>query len=349
MNKKIRLKRRKNSHLQKTANHFVRIGRLLEQGYPLNAALTFIQLHVSNPTKKQISDVLESLKSGHPAYEAFHLFDIPPSLKSFLYFYEQQGELAEGFIRAGTLLEQREKMKQELVKILRYPILLLWFCLLLLVLMYQFVVPHFRSFFTTMTEIPLLTKLLLIFLQYSPYFFLMIFVFLFIGLLYYWYKMKSWSPYKRVMKLLSLPFLSKYVQTIITYYFSLQLGRMLGVGMTLQQALHLFNRQDYLPFFQQECTHLSHELHQGHSLARLIHDRIYYREELSFVIENGEKTGYLANDLVHYSEILFRELDESFQRALRFIQPTFFIMVGGVVFLLFLATMLPLFQMVGVL
>ncbi len=344
-----KMKRKKSRQLQATAKHFVSIGRLLKQGYPLNTALTFIQLHVSNQTKRQITDVLEHLKNGHPVYVAFHSFDIPPSLKSFLYFYEQQGDMAQGFIHAGALLEQREKMKQELIKLLRYPILLIWLCLLIIVLMYQFVVPHFRSFFSMAEDIPLLTKILLSFLQYAPYVFTLLFAFLLAFTLYYWYRIKSWSPYQKVMKLLSLPVCSKYVQIIITYYFALQLGQLLSVGMSLQQALRVFNKQDYLPFFQQECTQLMHELHQGHSLPSMLSKRVYFRSELSFVVENGEKTGYLANDLVHYSEMLFGELDESFQRALRFIQPAFFIMVGGIVFLLFLATMLPLFQMVGVL
>lgn len=332
-----------------TAKHFVRIGRLLEQGYPLITALTFIQLHVSNRTKLQLADVLEHLKAGHPVHEAFLSFDIPPSLKSFLYFYEQQGNIAEGFIQAGSLLEQSEKTKQELVKLLRYPILLLWLCLLILILMYQFVLPHFRSFFSTTTDIPLLTRMLLLFLHYAPYVVAAILVISCVAIVYYWFKIQSWSSYRKVMVLLSLPVCNKYVQLIITYYFALQLGRLLGAGMSLQQALHLFNKQDYLPFFQQECTLLMHELHQGHSLSSLLSERAYLREELSFVVENGEKTGYLASDLVHYSDMLYREFDDALQRALRSIQPIFFLIVGGIVFLLFLATMLPLFQMVGVL
>src|SRR5699024_5500748 len=130
---------------------------------------------------------------------------------------------------------------------------------------------------------------------------------------------------------------------------SLQLGRLLDVGLSLQEALRLFTSQDYVPFFQQECVQLMHELHQGHSLSDLVSERVYFSKELVFVIQNGEKTGYLAKDLIHYSEMILSEIDEWMLKVLRYVQPIFFLIVGGVIFMLFLATMLPLFQMVGVL
>lgn len=343
------MKKGRKRNLEKTATHFIRIGRLLEQGYPLHTALTFIQLHVPSETKIQIDQVLMQLKEGHPVHEAFQSFDIPLTFKSFLYFYEEQGDLASGFVHAGLLLEKREKMRHEFMKLLRYPLFLLWLCLLLLILMYYLVVPHFKSFFMMMEEIPSLTVLVFRFLEFTPYV-ISLFIFLcIVAACYYWYKMKAWSSYQKVTKLLAIPYVGTYVRTIITFYFALQLGRLLDVGMSLQEALRLFTSQDYLLFFQQECVQIMHELHQGHSLAYLISEKIYFNQELIFVVENGEKTGYIAKDLIHYSEMLYQELDERLLKSLRYIQPAFFLLVGGMVFMLFLATMLPLFQMVGVL
>ncbi|NEU29638.1 type II secretion system F family protein [bacterium LRH843] len=348
MNKKF-LKRQKSEQLQKTASLFIQIGQLLQQGYPLNTALTFIMLHVSAPTKVQIQEVLEQLKAGHPAYKAFYYFDIPPSFKSFLYFYEQQGNLAEGFIHAGSLLDQREKMKNEVVKLLRYPFFLLWICFLLLTLMYRLVVPHFRSFFSMMNDVPFLTKIVFRFLDYIPYICASFAMILVGGTIYIYFKVKVWSSYRKIMALLSFPFLREFVQITVTYYFALQLGNLLKAGLPLQEALRLFKSQDYLPFYQQECTQIMNELQQGHTFSSILVQKKYFREQLAFVVENGEKTGYLAKDLVHYSEMLYSQLDGLLRKMLRYISPVFFLIIGGIVFLLFLATMLPLFQMVGAL
>jgi competence protein ComGB len=321
---------------------------LLEQGYSLEAALKFIQLHVIQVTKEQIDEVLVNLQEGHPVHEAFRSFDIPASIKAFLYFYDHQGDLAQGFHHAGTLLVQREKVLTDITKLLRYPFALLFFCTVVLVLMFQFVVPHFRSFFTMMNSTPpLLTDIFLSFVYHLPHLVGICVVILIPFLFYFLVKVKKLSPYQRTMKLISIPFCKRYVKTVITYFFSLQIGKFISTGMSLQQALTQFQQQDYLPFLQQECLQISHELHQGRSFQEILNGKAYLRTEISFVVDNGERTGYLGNDLEQYSEILYLELEEALKRGLRLVQPILFLFVGGFVFLLFLATMLPLFQMLG--
>ncbi|MFC0469518.1 competence type IV pilus assembly protein ComGB [Halalkalibacter kiskunsagensis] len=335
-------------HLQNVASSFIRIGRLLEQGYPLEAALRFVQLHVIQTTSDQIDEVLVNLKEGHSVHEAFRSFDIPASIKSFLYFYDHQGNLAQGFTHAGTLLVQRQKVLADISKLLRYPLVLIFFCALVLLLMFQFVIPHFRSFFTMMNDTPpLLTQVFFSFVNHLPYIVGGCLVILVPLILYLIVKFQKLSPYQRTMKLMSVPFCNGYVKTVITYIFALQLGKFISTGMSLQQSLLQFQKQDYLPFLQQECIQISHELHQGQSFQEILYNKVYLRTELTYVVDNGERTGYLGNDLEQYSEILFLELEEDLKKGFRLVQPILFLFVGGFVFLLFLATMLPLFQMVG--
>ncbi|WP_227936866.1 competence type IV pilus assembly protein ComGB [Alkalihalobacillus deserti] len=337
-------------HLRTVATSFIRIGRLLEQGYPLETALRFIQLHVGIKIKEQIEQVLLHLKEGHPVHEACQSFEIPNSIKSFLYFYEQQGQLAQGFNQAGMLLNHREKIITELTKLLRYPLTLLLLCGLVLILMFQFVFPHFRSIFTMMSESPpLFTKMFMQFLFQLPYFMIIGLVVLLFSALFIRFKMKKWSVSERIMKLLNVPFCKNHVQIIISYFFSLQLGKLLSAGLTLQEALLQFEKQEYVSFLQLECMQISSELQKGRPFREILKEKAFFCDELSVVVDNGEKTGYLAGDLEHYSDILFQELEDSLQKGLRMIQPMLFLMIGGFIFLLFIATMLPMFQMIGAL
>lgn len=341
-------KRWKSTQLQIVARSFIQLGRLLKKGYTLYAALTFIQLHVPKEMSEKIDEVLTSLVRGSPIHQAFSILSIPSSFQSIIYFYEQQGDIASGFIQAGYLLKKREKTKNKFITLLRYPLFLLWICFCILLLMYYFVLPHFQSFFSMTDELPLITKIVFTLIDYAPYIFFSLLLIISIFIIYFLYKYKKLSPYDKVMTLLSFPIVHKYVQLFVTYYFTLQLGRLLEVGLSLQQSLQVFQRQDYLPFFQQECVQIMHELHQGYSFSQLVGGRKYFRDEFVFVIENGEKTGYLSKDLVEYSELLFKEMEHLLQKGLQYVQPLFFIIVGTVIFTLFLATMIPLFQMVGI-
>ncbi|GAE25332.1 late competence protein [Halalkalibacter wakoensis JCM 9140] len=340
--------RKTKQHHRDVANSFLRIGRLLQQGYPLEAAIIFMEPHVTVQTSSQFSYVLNLLKEGHPVYEAFQSIDIPTSIKALLYFYHYQGDIAEGFLHAGTLLRYREKIFGELNKLIRYPVALLFFCLVVFVLMYQFVLPHFQSYFSTMSESPsVITSIFLSFLNHLPYLFGGGILVLTLTCFYIIYQSNQLTHYEKIIRLLSLPILKRYVKLIITYFFSLQLGKLMTAGMSLQQALKQFELQNYLPFLQQESVQISHELHQGNSFKEIVRSKQYLKEELAFVIDNGQKTGYLGSDLEQYSDILFSELEETIQRLLHLIQPILFFVIGGFVFLLFLITMLPLFQMLG--
>ncbi|WP_332633048.1 competence type IV pilus assembly protein ComGB [Halalkalibacter flavus] len=339
---------RKKKYLRDVADSFIRIGRLLEQGYPLEVALTFIQMHVMKMTREQFKIVIVNLQEGHSVHESFRFFDMPKSIKSFLYFYENQGEISEGFTHAGELLRYREKTIYEVSKLIRYPVALLFFCMIVLFLMFRFVLPHFRSYFAMVTEAPpFLFRILLFFLFNLPYLFGVLVLCLLIISIYLYPKMKQYTPYERTMKLLSLPVGKQHVKTVITYFFALQLGRLIRTGMSLQQGLKQFENQDYLPFLQQECVQISHELNQGHSFQEIVKMKDYFRRELSFVIDNGERTGFLGSDLEQYSDILYLELEDSIQRVLNLVQPVLFLVIGGFVFILFFITMLPLFQMLG--
>ncbi|MDT8862764.1 competence type IV pilus assembly protein ComGB [Alkalihalobacillus sp. MEB130] len=341
-------KEKNKQHYKEVAKSFIRIGRLLEQGYPLEVALNFILLHTKKTTREQFELVIRHLQEGHSVHESFRSLDIPTSIKSFFYFYEHQGDLEKGFSHAGFLLLQRENTIAELMKLLRYPIALLFFCGLVLLLMFQFVLPHFRSYFLLMnTPPPLLTKWFLSFLYHLPYLLIIACILFVLFFVYFYLKVNKLTPSERTNALVAIPYVQHYVKTVITYFFALQLGRLMRAGMSLQQSLKQFQTQDYLPFLQQECVQISYELQEGLTFQEIVKTKNYLRAEISFVIDNGERTGYLGSDLEQYSDILYLELEDSIQKILHLIQPILFIIVGGFVFILFLVTMLPLFQMVG--
>ncbi|GAE37082.1 competence type IV pilus assembly protein ComGB [Halalkalibacter akibai] len=341
-------KQRKRQHILLIANSLLRIGRLLQLGYPLETALKFIQLHVNLELQMQLGEVLIQLKEGHPVHVAFDYVDIPSSIKSFLYFYERQGQLAEGFTQAGTLLHHQLKMTNELWKLLRYPSTLLMLCGVVLLLMFHFVIPHFQTVFNLMTNTPpFYTIIFMKILLLTPYFLSAFFLLLLCLFVIVQIKWRKWTAHDRIQLFLKFPICRRYVQMIISYVFSLHLGRLLQSGMTLQQALVEFENQNYLPFFREECTVIKSELLQGQPLYEILREKHFFCEELSIVVNNGEKTGYLAADLEHYGDILMEELEEEVQKGLRIVQPALFVVIGGFVFILFLVTMLPLFHMLG--
>ncbi|MGN7310127.1 competence type IV pilus assembly protein ComGB [Alkalicoccobacillus gibsonii] len=341
--------RRKINQLEQ-AKRLIRIGTLLQQGYTMEAALSFISLHANEEIKEQLDQVQTDLQSGIRIHEAFERLHLPADILSFIYFYEEQGEVANGFIQAGIVFQGREKTRVQIQKLLRYPLVLGWASVMVLIIVQQFIVPHFQNLFVSMnSDPPAFTAFFFKVLENLPLIAFVFFILLFILYLYYRIKIKPIPPHLKINKLLQLKITRELTRRILTYYFSLQFGRLLGGGMSIQHALSIFEEQNHLPFFQHEAVQMKRELQQGESLTQMLQNRYYFLKDLSFVVENGNRTGYLASDLQNYSELLFTDLEESLKKGLALLQPIFFIGMGGFIFIVFLSVMLPMFEMIGAL
>ncbi|TSB44727.1 competence type IV pilus assembly protein ComGB [Alkalicoccobacillus porphyridii] len=332
------------------AGRLIRIGTLLKQGYPMEAALSFIALHVHSQEQAQLKSVQMDLQRGIRIHEAFTHLELPPDILSFLYFYEEQGDIAEGLIQAGKVYEGRQKTKKHIQKLLRYPIVLGWAGLMVLIIVQQFIVPHFQNLFVSMnSQPPLLTSIFFQLLENLPYITAVLLIL--IAILYVCYRrfVKPLPSHEKIDRLLKIHFLASVTRRVLTYYFSLQFGRLLAAGMSIQHALTIFEKQSHLPFFQHEAVVMKAELAQGESFNQMLANRPYFSKDLSFVVENGHRTGYMATDLQNYSEMLFQELEDTLRKCMTFLQPIFFILMGGFIFVVFLSVMLPMFEMIGAL
>ncbi len=69
---------------------------------------------------------------------------------------------------------------------------------------------------------------------------------------------------------------STLVKQFLTYYFSLQFGRLLKAGMTLQQALTVFENHENIQFMQEESKLIKAELQQGDTFNYVIRARPYF-------------------------------------------------------------------------
>ncbi len=325
-----------------------RLGDLLQKGYHMENALSFLQVYSSDYLKNQIELIRVQLRDGATLCASLDCLNLPNEIRSYVYFYEEQGELAEGLVLAASLAQKRLATKKQFQKLLRYPLFLLWGTVVVLIVLNHFIVPHFQALFVTMQQSPpLLTKMFFQFLEVFPYICLAILAIGTCGAFFLFKHFKETSPHDKIVFLLKWNRSKVFVQQLISYYFSLQLGRLLETGMTFQQALTIFENQSLLRFFQAEASMMKKALATGESLVAYMQSQEYYLNELSIVIENGMRTGTVSGDLQQYSIWLFQEMEDKLQKGVVWLQPILLICIGGFVFLLFLVVMLPMFEMIG--
>lgn len=341
------MKIKKRWKIKDQAKLFCRLGHLLDRGYSLSTAIEFLMLYVNDEKKKDLEFIILKLKQGSPFFTAFHTFQFSNDGLSIIYFAEKYGDLAKGLLNAGKILEMKEAYKKNITKVFRYPLFLLILLVVLITAMQKVLIPQFVQLYQSMN---LPQSKIISFILYIKTFFpiigLILLIIFFVLLLTYFFIYRKRTVIDRYSFLSRVPFVGYVVKKYNTYFFSFHLGNLLDNGMSINEALTVFEQQKTFVFFLEEAKRLRACLLEGDQLAVILKNTNYYDKELATVILHGQANGILSSELIDYSHLILEEFEETFTFWLRILQPAIMIFIGLFIVLLYLAVMLPIYGMI---
>jgi len=323
-----------------------RIGELLERGYSLAESIESISYQMKENKKAQVYYCVTLLKEGFPFYRVLQEIGFHPTLIGYVYFAEQHGGLAHSFIEASKYMLNRQKDKQELIKLLTYPIILTVITLILFLFVDRFLLPQFTSLFRSMgLESNLFTKIILVFGSFLPILgYLLLFLF-FVLLLYYLLVFRKYPAMKQKNTLISIPLFGSFYQLLLTHYFSVQLSYLLAGGLSIFEAVSLFENNEKNQFDQEIGCFLKEQLLRGSSLEELIETQMLFSADLAFIIRHGQRNGRLDQELYFFSKYCMNTFQDRLNRLLKYIQPTVYCLVGLLIISMYLSILLPMFHL----
>lgn len=324
----------------------IRLGKLLQQGYSLSAGIEFLKYHQKSHVRAILDDLSEKLSQGEPLHERLDDIGFPKDVLGYLYFSELHGDLAFALAESGKMMEKREELKVRFRKLVRYPLFLLWMVTVLIVFMVRFLFPQFRALYNSLNvDFPWFTVLFLRLIDEAPLIFAVLLGLLFFLFLFYLTRFRHLRPRAQLSCLRYLPFLRSFLPIFLTQYFSVQLSYLLKGGLSIYEALAIFENQHHLAFFQQEASQMKQALKNGESFDGVLRQNPFFVKELSEVVVHGQTSGNLADELFHYSNLLMEMLENQTQRVLSVMQPALFAGVGVVVLMMFVSILLPIFHL----
>jgi competence protein ComGB len=332
--------------LKEQSIFFKRLGYLLQRGYSLSTAIEFLRLHHSKKKKEDLNTILIKLKQGTPFFEVLRTIGFSSDGLSYIFFAVKHGELSSGLLNAGELLEKKLSYKSKLVTVMRYPLFLIFFVLLLSVMMQTILLPQFMSLHESISlpqsRIMTLIVLLQFDLPFLAFAFLVILLFIYIG---YQLLFKDKNPIDKQRFLCRIPIVRTVTSKYNTYFLSFHLGTLLASGLSINEALSVFEEQNHLLFFRDESKRIRKFLIEGEQLENILKATSYYEKECSVIIVHGQANGILAKELLDYSQLIIEQLENTFKMWLRILQPAIITFVGLLVILMYMAVMLPLYGM----
>jgi len=329
------------------ARFLKRAGELLARGYPLAEAIESLSFYLESKRKDDIRKSLEQLREGYPLYLILEQLKFSKDLVSYVYFAEQHGGLAHAVTEGSEMVLKREIDFQRLKKLGTYPLFLVMLTSLLFLFVHRVLLPKFASLFGDMNLSPNLfiqsinkAASLFPYVLYS----LTVLVILLIG--YYFFRFKKLSPISQKAKLIKVPFAGKLFKLFSTYFFSVQLSYLFSGGLSVLDALKVFENNRQQPFLMEIGKGIIFKLARGQDLDRAVAAYPFFEDELSRIIRHGQENGKLDQELYFYSRHCLNQLEEKTDKALKIIQPVLFSFIALLIISLYLAILLPMFQLI---
>ena len=328
------------------ARFLKRTGELLSRGYPLAEAIESMTFYLEKKRKVEVNRSLEKLREGYPLYLILAELNFKRDLVSYVYFAEQHGGLSRTLTEGSDMVLKREADYQRLKRLTAYPIFLVSLTFILFFFVNRILLPKFDSLFSDMNLAPNIFMEAIAaastILPFTLYFLLSLIT---LVALYYVVSFKKLRPLQQKIRLVKLPFAGSFIRLLYSHYVSVQLSYLFSGGLSVLDALKVFEQNLHDPFSKEIGRDMISKLADGHDFDKAVGEYLFFEEELPRIVRHGQKNGKLDQELYFYSRHCLQELEEKTEKAMKTVQPILYTFIGLLVVSLYLAILLPMFQM----
>lgn len=323
-----------------------RIGELLSRGYPIAAAIESVSFHLPSTKKAEMAECLVELKKGLAFHEVLVKLGFHTDLIGYVYFAEQHGSFSEALLEGSSMAIRKAKDVHSLFKLLRYPLVLFIITCFLFIFVEKSLLPKFTNLFRSMNlEANFFTRVVYAFGSYFPALAISFLILAFLLAIYYWFFFRKMSVLNQKSKLARIPFLGHILKLLYTHYFATQLSFLLSGGVSISEALLLFETNDNQPFYSELAKQVKLKLVTGEHLETILRTYTFFEIELSLIIKHGQENGKLEQELLFYSKHCMALLEEIMEKGLKAIQPILYLFIGFLIVSIYLAILLPMFHL----
>ncbi len=260
---------------------------------------------------------------------------------------EHAGYLGPVLEQLADYTEQRQYTGQKLKMAMIYPFVLVGVAIAVVVALMVFVVPQLIGVFASShKELPLLTRALIatsdFFRDYGAWLFVGL-VLLAVGirrLLRSESRRRAWHRF-----LLRVPFISRLLIALDTARFASTLSILMASGVPLLDSLRIAGQVLSNLVLRDDSKAVAELVAEGSSLNRALQQSGRFPPMMVHMVASGEASGELETMLERSATNQERELEMTLGTMMGLFEPLMVVVMGGMVMLIVLAIMLPIFDL----
>jgi len=326
------------------------LATLVKSGLPLEEALLAVSQQTDKPRVRSIVlGVRSKVMEGHTLADGLTDFpgSFPEIYRATVAASEQSGHLDAVLERLADYTDNRQQLRSRTLSAMLYPVLLFTVCVAIVFFLLVSVVPKVVEVFRTSdAQLPLLTQLLIagsdFMRQYGVWLVLGVAAAFF--LFTRWLRIESnrrrWHRF-----LLHLPLVGKVVRGSNTARFARTLSTLTASTVPVLEALRISSEVVTNLPMKGAVEDAAVRVREGAPIGRSLGAARVFPPMMIHLISSGETSGELDTMLERAAVHQERELDSILQAVVGLLGPLMILVMGGLVLLIVLAMLLPIFEL----
>jgi type IV pilus assembly protein PilC len=326
---------------------------LIKAGYPILKSIEMITNRIKNIRVKELLMLIEDeIRAGKSLSEAFS-----SQKKYFSTVYiaslmagERSANLAGTINRYIEYAKTITRTKSRIRTALNYPTLLLFFSLVLLTVLLNFVIPRFFDFYADFdAQLPATTVALVslsLFVRKYFYFILLFLGFLIIAYFQMRNREKTGIWLDKVK--LKIPYGNRiWIESSVSL-FCRTLYLLLGGGISLLSAIGIARQSAPNKYLVRKMQDLPDYIKNGESLSESLEKAEFFPPLALDMIRIGESSANLEGMLSDVAEVYDERIQSKIDTFVSLVEPVIIIFVGLIVAVMLLSVYLPIFNIIRV-
>jgi general secretion pathway protein F len=326
------------------------LATLVRAGLPLEECLRAVsQQTEKSRLKSMLLAVRAKVMEGHTLAAGLADFTniFPELYRTTVDAGEQSGHLDRVLERLADYTENRQLMRQKIQLAVFYPALLTLVAILVVGGLMTYVVPQVVQVFDNIgQQLPPLTRGLIAVSDFLRNYGLMILVLVVLGVIGFSYLLRNVDARRRFHRaLLSVPLISRLERGLNTGRFARTFSILAASGVQVLESMRISAQvMSNIPM-QEAVSEASARVREGTGIAAALEKSGYFPPMTVHLIASGEASGKLEEMLERAAINQEREIETLIAAVLGLFEPLLILLMGGVVLVIVLAILLPIFDL----
>ena len=325
------------------------LASLSQSGLPLEEALLAVSQQNDQPrTKSILLGVRSKVMEGHTLADGLGEFPqaFPELYRATIAAGESSGHLDVVLERLADYTEARQELRQRITNAMIYPAALIVMAVSIISFMLATVVPQIVDVFeNTAAELPGLTSAMIATSDFLRAYWLWVIIGTGAACWGLWYLLQQEGPRRRYHRiLLATPITGRLTRGINTARFTRTFSILAGSGVPILEAMKISAEViENLPM-RDAVLDAAIRVREGGSISQSLAESKLFPPMMIHLISSGEAGGRLEEMLSRAATGQEREVDGLIATLLGILQPLLIILMGGIVLMIVLAILLPIFE-----